>query len=156
MREGYQAELKAAQDPITAKYLKQLDAMMRKFGGEGDLKNAQAIKDEIDRMSAKPEKRPAADAAKTANEFGVDTKANPSATYGGFEYHVYLWSSGQPPVKMIAANEGFCYLSEVGGHFQGFGEYARVVIQKDGYWYLTGGASVPDLVARAIAVKTPR
>jgi hypothetical protein len=46
-RKDYQAEVKAAVDPITAAYLAKLDAMMKAFGAKGDLQSALAIQNEI-------------------------------------------------------------------------------------------------------------
>ncbi|MEI8375296.1 MAG: hypothetical protein WCJ35_20950 [Planctomycetota bacterium] len=46
-RKDYEAEIKAAVDPITVAYLKKLDGMMKAFGAEGDLESAQIVQKEI-------------------------------------------------------------------------------------------------------------
>lgn len=71
---------------------------------------------------------------------------------GGAEYRLYEWKRGAPPVRMIAKDEGFCFLSEFGGHFAGGGEAVRVYIGDDGFWYL-GGKADQDIWAKAISVK---
>src|SRR5262249_31355565 len=52
----------------------------------------------------------------------------------GLEIKEYQWKQGDQPVKMIAAEEGFCFLSSVSGKFQGGGESVRVHLDKDGFW----------------------
>jgi len=71
------------------------------------------------------------------------------------EYQQYKWSRNDPPVRMIAKDEGFCFLSEVGGHFAGGGEAASVYIGDDGFWYL-GGHAAQDLWAKAYSIKLSR
>ena len=70
------------------------------------------------------------------------------------EYQQYTWNRNDPPVRMIAKDEGFCFLSEVGGHFAGGGEATSVYIGDDGFWYL-GGHSAQFLYAKAYSVKLP-
>lgn len=53
---------------------------------------------------------------------------------------------------MIAKEEGFCFLTEVGGHFAGGGESVRVYIGEDGYWYLHG-KSAQAVWAKAMSVQ---
>ena len=54
-RLAYEAELKAAIDPITAAYLRQLDKMMKHFGSQGDAESAKVAQDAINELSrAKP------------------------------------------------------------------------------------------------------
>src|SRR5690606_25714208 len=38
-----------------------------------------------------------------------------------FEYTFHWWKEGEPPVKMIHKDEGFCYLTSVSGGFVGGG-----------------------------------
>ncbi len=73
-----------------------------------------------------------------------------------FEYTTYRWEHNSPPVKMIHKADGFCYLADVGGAFNGGGEVARVYIGDDGYWYLHGSTAHGFLVVGAIAVKMTR
>ena len=73
-----------------------------------------------------------------------------------FEFTTYRWDYNEPPVRMIHKNEGFCYLSGLGGAFDGGAEGARVYIGDDGYWYLHGNSGRGFLVLGATAVKIVR
>ena len=73
-----------------------------------------------------------------------------------FEFIKYRWDYNEPPVKMIHKDEGFCYLSGIGGAFDGGAEGARVDIGDDGYWYLHGSSGRGFLVLSATAVKIAR
>ncbi len=73
-----------------------------------------------------------------------------------FEYKTYRWEHNAPPVKMIHKDEGFCYLADVGGAFNGGAEVGRVYIGDDGYWYLHGSTGHGFLVVGAMAVKMTR
>ena len=68
------------------------------------------------------------------------------------EIKEYQWKRGEPKVKMIQRSEGFCFLSEVAGHFEGGGERVGVTIGDDGFWYLDCDTH-QALFARAISVK---
>jgi hypothetical protein len=70
------------------------------------------------------------------------------------EYRVYEWKRNAAPVKMISKDEGYCFLTEIGGHFAGGGESVKVYIGEDGFWYLGGGA-FQDIWAKAMSVKFP-
>jgi hypothetical protein len=73
-----------------------------------------------------------------------------------FEYTKFRWENNGPPVKMIHKDEGFCYISDLGGALDGGGENVRVYISDDGYWYLHGTTAHGFLVAEAMAVKIVR
>ena len=73
-----------------------------------------------------------------------------------FEFTNYRWDHNAPPVKMIHKDEGFCYLADIGGAFDGGAEVARVYIGDDGFWYLHGSTGRGFLVVRATAVKMTR
>ena len=73
-----------------------------------------------------------------------------------FEYITYEWQHNGVPVKMIHKDEGFCYLGDIGGAFDGGAEVARVYVGEDGFWYLHGSTGRGFLVVRAIAVKLNR
>jgi hypothetical protein len=68
-------------------------------------------------------------------------------------YSEYKWSNGDKPVKMIRKEEGFCFLTEVGGHFAGGGEVVHVYIGPDGFWYLGGNSGQPELWGKAMSVR---
>ncbi len=63
------------------------------------------------------------------------------------------WHQGEPPVRLIRKEEGFCALSRVTGHFQGGGETVKVYIGEDGYWYLGGESMQNDVAADCIVVR---
>ena len=73
-----------------------------------------------------------------------------------FDYTTYRWEHNAPPVKMIHKDEGFCYLADIGGAFNGGAEVARVYVGDDGFWYLHGSTGQGFIVVRAIAVKMTR
>lgn len=62
----------------------------------------------------------------------------------------YNWSSGQR-VRMITSDEGYCFLTTVGGDFGGDGDRVRVRVV-DGSWYMEGaadpGSNTIDAAAR--------
>lgn len=54
------------------------------------------------------------------------------------ETATHTWKKGNKPIKMIHQNEGFCFLSSIGGGFNGGGERIWIDIGSDGFWYLHG------------------
>jgi hypothetical protein len=64
----------------------------------------------------------------------------------------FSWSQGEPPVRMIHKDEGFCFLTRVGGGFEGGGEVVLIELRDDGYYYLTGGSGQSGVHAEATAV----
>ena len=86
-----------------------------------------------------------------------DFRSHPVAN--GVEFR--SWHQGEPPVKMIRKEEGFCALTSVGGGFAGGGEQAHVYIDTDGYWYLGGksmqdGVSAECVIVRFAPVPAPK
>lgn len=73
-----------------------------------------------------------------------------------YEFKTYEWEHNAAPVKMIHQDEGFCYLADIGGAFNGGAEVARVYVGDDGFWYLHGSTGQGFMVVRAIAVKMTR
>ena len=65
----------------------------------------------------------------------------------------YAWHQGEPPVKLIRQDEGFCALTSVTGHFMGSGELVKVYVAEDGYWYLGGTSAQEDVAAQCIVVR---
>lgn len=65
------------------------------------------------------------------------------------------WRQGEPPVKLIRKEEGFCALTGVGGGFAGGGEEAHVYIDDDGYWYLGGKSMQSGMSADCVIVRYP-
>ena len=70
----------------------------------------------------------------------------------------YTWAPGDKPIKMIARQDGFCFLSSIEGGFQGGveggykgGEWVRVYLN-NGFWYLDGGSLQRSLKGKAISV----
>jgi len=62
------------------------------------------------------------------------------------------WRQGEPPLRLIREDEGFCALSLVTGHFQGGGEVVKVYVGDDGYWYLGGQSGQEGVAAQCIVV----
>lgn len=69
---------------------------------------------------------------------------------GKFEERV--WKHGQPPLKLIRADEGFCYLSGIGGAYDGDGEGVSVYLE-NGDWYIGGKSMQTSLWAKAMVVR---
>ena len=65
------------------------------------------------------------------------------------------WHQGEPPVKLIRKEEGFCALTGIGGGFAGDGEEAHVYIGEDGYWYLGGKSMQKGVAAECVVVRYP-
>ena len=63
----------------------------------------------------------------------------------------YTWNQGQIPVVMAPTSKAVCFLTGVGGKFEGSGEYVRVYAS-GGYWYLGGDSDKKDVHARAICI----
>lgn len=66
----------------------------------------------------------------------------------------HSWKDGQEPVRLLQADEGFCFLSAVGGSFGGPQESVGIVL-RDGAWHL-GDTAREFLVAKAISVQVPK
>jgi hypothetical protein len=71
---------------------------------------------------------------------------------GAFVYTFYDWQVGQAPLRMLHKDEGFCYLLGIKGAFNGGGESVQIVLEKDGYWYLTGHSLAGPIEVRAVGV----
>ena len=63
------------------------------------------------------------------------------------------WSQGEPPVRVIREDEGFCALSMVTGEFNGAGESVRVWVGDDGWWYLGGSSNQKQVAAECVVVR---
>ena len=50
----------------------------------------------------------------------------------------YSWWQGNPRTQLIPANQGICFLTRVGGQFEGAGEEVYIDVNENGYWYLYG------------------
>lgn len=53
LQKSYEASVKQAIAPLTKAYLQKLDTLKKKYGANGDLKSAQTVQDEIDRLASK-------------------------------------------------------------------------------------------------------
>lgn len=73
--------------------------------------------------------------------------------FSGVEFH--QWQQGQPPVRLIRKDEGFCALTSVTGRFEGDGEQARVYVGADDYWYLGGKSAQRGVAAECMVVRYP-
>ena len=63
------------------------------------------------------------------------------------------WRQGEPPVKLIRKDEGFCALTKVTGHFEGGDEGVKVYVGGDGYWYLDGYSEQDNVGAECVVVR---
>jgi hypothetical protein len=68
-------------------------------------------------------------------------------------YDEALWTANTGAVRLIAKNEGFCFISGVGGKYEGTGERVNLSVGDDGFWYLDGKSAQASLTARAISVR---
>jgi hypothetical protein len=68
-------------------------------------------------------------------------------------YETKVWHQGEPPVRLIRKDEGFCALTSVTGCFQGGGEKVSVYVADDGYWYLGGQSQQEGVAAECIVVR---
>jgi hypothetical protein len=64
----------------------------------------------------------------------------------------YRWEQGKPAVKLIHSSKGFAILSHVQGKFEGVGEFVRVYVASDGYWYLGGASGQVGVTAEAYCI----
>lgn len=65
---------------------------------------------------------------------------------------VYSWNQSQGySTVMFSQNSGWCFLSNVSGHFVGFGE-AVWIANSNGYWVLTGQSQQQGVSAEATCV----
>lgn len=65
----------------------------------------------------------------------------------------FKWAKGDPPVKMLHKNAGFCVLSGVGGAFQGGGEVVEISLGPDDFWYLSGKSGQLTTSGEAVALE---
>src|SRR4051812_13083692 len=68
-------------------------------------------------------------------------------------YSEAVWDAKTGPIKMIGKDEGFCFISGVGGKYEGASEIARVSVGQDGFWCLDGQSRQNTMSARAISVR---
>jgi hypothetical protein len=95
---AYQAQVKAAMEPIQKKYLQILDALKKKLGGQGDLEGAQRVQKEIEAVAIMDKK----DSANLLYSMEWDGKLDPEKTEAG----LILKSSGGDFEK-LKTNETF-------------------------------------------------
>jgi hypothetical protein len=68
-------------------------------------------------------------------------------------YREAVWDAKTGPIKMISKDEGFCFISGVGGKYEGVSEIARVYVGEDGFWYLDAQSRQSSMSVRAISVR---
>jgi hypothetical protein len=69
------------------------------------------------------------------------------------EHQVFEWLAGKDAVKMIAADQGICYISLIKGTFAGSGEKVQIEKRDDGFYWLTGQSQQQELGVQATAFK---
>lgn len=72
----------------------------------------------------------------------VDRAQSPAPTVT--KPRIVRWSHGDAPLRLMPANKGFCYISGMGGNFEGGGEGVRIWID-DGTWWVGGYSCQPSL-----------
>ena len=76
---------------------------------------------------------------------------SPAVGFG--EVETRTWSQGEPPVRLIRKDEGFCALTKITGNFEGGGESVQVHVAEDGYWYLDGTSQQEGVGAECLVVR---
>jgi hypothetical protein len=67
----------------------------------------------------------------------------------------FSWTQGQGPTIMMNDQQGFCFLTAVGGHFEGFGEGVWID-NSNGSWFLFGKSQQAGVRASAKCVPWPQ
>jgi hypothetical protein len=68
-------------------------------------------------------------------------------------YSEAAWDTKSGPVRMISKDEGFCFISGVGGRYEGNGEEAKLTVGTDGVWRLDARSGQGSMTVRAIGVR---
>lgn len=66
---------------------------------------------------------------------------------------IVRWSHGDQPIRLLSADKGFCFVSGMGGNFQGSGEGVRVFVD-DGAWWVAGYSCQPSLWVEVTVMTT--
>lgn len=66
---------------------------------------------------------------------------------------VVRWCHGDEPIRLLPADKGFCFVSGMGGNFEGGGEGVRVFVD-DGAWWVSGYSCQPSLWVEVTVMKT--
>lgn len=74
----------------------------------------------------------------------------------GWSADIKSWAQGEPAVRLIRKEEGFCALTKVTGCFAGGGEVVQVYVGDDGWWYLGGASQQEGVAAECVVVRFPR
>jgi hypothetical protein len=91
-----------------------------------------------------------------AQEGDMTLQRMPAAAARFTFFETAKWRQGEPPVRLIRQEEGFCALTQVTGSFQGSGESVRVYVGDDGYWYLGGDSHQEGVGAECIVIRYAR
>ncbi|HEX5053320.1 MAG TPA: hypothetical protein VFZ65_16205 [Planctomycetota bacterium] len=67
---------------------------------------------------------------------------------------VVRWQHGDAQKRLMPADRGFCYVSGMGGNFQGGGEGVRVFVD-DGIWFVDGHSCQPSLWVEVTCIEWP-
>ncbi len=67
---------------------------------------------------------------------------------------VVRWQHGDPTLRLLPADRGFCYVSGLGGALEGGGEGVRVFVD-DGTWFVGGYSCQPSLWVEVTCVAWP-
>lgn len=72
----------------------------------------------------------------------ADRAQDPTATLA--KPRVVRWSHGDSAIRLLPADKSFCYVSGIGGNFEGGGESVRIWVD-DGTWWVGGYSCQPSL-----------
>ena len=84
----------------------------------------------------------------------VLSSGNPDAGPTFVPPRVVRWSHGDPVLRLLPAERGICFVSGIGGNFQGGGEAVRIYVD-DGWWWVGGRTCQPSLWVEVTCVEWP-
>jgi hypothetical protein len=87
---------------------------------------------------------------------GAENSIKLEAKEVGWSAEIKTWAQGDPAVRLIRKEEGFCALTKVTGAFAGGGEAVQVFVGDDGWWYLGGISQQEGVAAECVVVRFPR
>ncbi|HEV7402566.1 MAG TPA: hypothetical protein VGO11_06565 [Chthoniobacteraceae bacterium] len=86
---------------------------------------------------------------------GTENSINLKEKGAGWSTEIKAWAQGEPAVRLIRKEEGFCALTKVTGAFEGGGEAVQVYVGDDGWWYLGGISQQDGVAAECVVVRFP-
>jgi hypothetical protein len=100
-------------------------------------------------MSEEEAAKVASDEAQQGEDDAVQSTTEALTTTGT----TFTWKQGNPSTPMGSSTDRFCFLTEIGGHFQGSGESVHAYVNTTtNTWYLGGTSGQTDVHASARCV----